>query len=378
MEWPDRQVVESSLKTVFHVLPYMAEGGTEKHVLTILRGLQDRYRFVLLAPRGKILDEFVKLNIVYKEFPELTFPYVKGLHRFKERLRTVNEMYGADILHVHAAHEFLIFSRAVLPRTPLIFHLSAHQGCVLSRHFNYALSARISKKKADLLIAVSEEEKRLIIKKGFPAERVEIVYNGYERSEGDDHTAIEEMKKRYGLTGSTVIGNLGRLHRTKRLDILVDAFCAVRERCAKQVKLLFIGDGPDRKRLQGLVRKKGLQDDVVFAGFVRRGDRILKIFDVFVLPTSFEGCSNVLAEAMAKGLPIIATDIPSVRWMFTDGEDGLLFRKNSVEDLSKKLGLLVGDGAFRKRIGMRVLDTFGKRFEARIMNEKIDLIYQRM
>lgn len=370
--------MESSLKTVVHVLPYMAEGGTEKHVLTILRGLQDRYRCVLLAPRGKILNEFLKLNIIYQEFPELAFPYVKELRRFKKSLHTVNATYGADILHVHAAHEFLIFSRGVLPHTPFIFHLSAHQGCVLSRNINYMLSARISRKKADLLIAVSEEERRLIIQKGFPADRVEIVYNGYEHSEGDDHAAIEEMKQRYGLTGSIVIGNLGRLHRTKRLDLLVEAFCAVRERYAQQVKLLFIGEGPDEERLQRLVRKKGLQDDVVFAGFVKRGDRILKIFDVFVLPTSYEGCSNVLVEAMAKGLPVITTDIPSVRWMFTDGEDSLLFEKNSADDLSEKLGLLVDDGVFRKRIGMRVLDTFEKRFEARIMNEKIDLIYQKM
>jgi glycosyltransferase involved in cell wall biosynthesis len=324
----------------------MAEGGTEKHVLTILRGLQDRYRCVLLAPRGKILNEFLKLNIIYQEFPELAFPYVKELRRFKKSLHTVNATYGADILHVHAAHEFLIFSRGVLPHTPFIFHLSAHQGCVLSRNINYMLSARISRKKADLLIAVSEEERRLIIQKGFPADRVEIVYNGYEHSEGDDHAAIEEMKQRYGLTGSIVIGNLG--------------------------------EGPDGERLQRLVRKKGLQDDVVFAGFVKRGDRILKIFDVFVLPTSYEGCSNVLVEAMAKGLPVITTDIPSVRWMFTDGEDSLLFEKNSADDLSEKLGLLVDDGVFRKRIGMRVLDTFEKRFEARIMNEKIDLIYQKM
>ncbi len=356
----------------------MAEGGTEKHVLTILRGLRDKYRFVLLAPRGKILNEFLKLNIVYEEFPELAFPYVRNLRGFKDRLRSVSEQYGADIVHVHAAHEFLVFSRAVLPHTPLIFHLSAHQGSLLSRNVNYMLSARISRKKADLLIAVSEEEKRIIVGKGFPADKVEIVYNGYEHSEGDDHHAIEEMRRKYGLTDSLVIGNLGRLHRTKRLDILVVAFRAVKKNRSQKLKLLFIGDGPAKDTLEKLVQKLDLKDDVVFAGFVKRGDRVLKIFDVFVLPTSYEGCSNVLVEAMAKGLPILATDIPSVRWMFTDGKDSLLFRKNSVRDLSKKLGFLINDGEIRENIGMRVLETFNERFEARIMNEKIDLIYQKM
>jgi len=370
--------VESSLKTVVHVLPYMAEGGTEKHVLTILRGLRDKYRFVLLAPGGKILNEFLKLNIVYKEFPELAFPYIRNLRCFKDRLRSVSAQYGADIVHVHAAHEFLVFSRGVLPHTPIIFHLSAHQGSFLSRNVNYMLSARISRKKADLLIAVSEEEKRIIVGKGFPADKVEIVYNGYEHSEGDDHHAIEEMRRRYGLTDSLVIGNLGRLHRTKRLDILVEAFRAVRKNFAQKLKLLFIGDGPGKDTLEKLVQKLDLQDDVVFAGFVKRGDRVLRIFDVFVLPTSYEGCSNVLVEAMAKGLPIVTTDIPSVSWMFTDGMDSLLFRKNSARDLSEKLAFLISDGERRETIGLRVLDTFKKRFEARIMNEKIDLIYQRM
>jgi glycosyltransferase involved in cell wall biosynthesis len=356
----------------------MAEGGTEKHVLTILRGLQDKYRFVLLAPTGKILNEFLKLNIIYKEFPELAFPYGNNLRCFKDSLRSVSAQYGADIVHVHAAHEFLVFSRAVLPHTPLIFHLSAHQRSLLSRNINYLLSARISRKKADLLIAVSEEEKRIIVGKRFPADKVEIVYNGYEHSEGDDHHAIEAMRRRYRLEDSLVIGNLGRLHRTKRLDILVEAFRAVRNNSAQKLKLLFIGDGPGRDTLEKLVYKLGLQDDVAFTGFVKRGDRVLNIFDVFVLPTSYEGCSNVLVEAMAKGLPIVATDIPSVRWMFTDGKDSLLFRKNSVKDLSDKLGFLINDGEIRENIGMRVLDTFKKRFEARIMNEKIDLIYQRM
>ena len=71
---------ENSMHTVVHILPYMAEGGTEKHVLTLLRGFQNTYNCVLLAPRGKILPEFLKLNIQYIDFPEIkgyqvTCPY---------------------------------------------------------------------------------------------------------------------------------------------------------------------------------------------------------------------------------------------------------------------------------------------------------------
>ncbi|KPJ87884.1 MAG: hypothetical protein AMS17_07200, partial [Spirochaetes bacterium DG_61] len=174
------------MHTVVHILPYMAEGGTEKHVLTLLRGFQNIYNCVLLAPRGKILPEFLKLNIQYIDFPEIKGYFPAKIRAFKEKLTAIHVTHGIDIVHVHAAHEFVSFSRKILPHTPIIFHLSAHQGSLISRMINYKLSASISRRKADLLIAVSEEEKRIIVGKGFPEERVRIVYNGYEYGQGDD------------------------------------------------------------------------------------------------------------------------------------------------------------------------------------------------
>ena len=366
---------ENSFHTVVHVLPYMAEGGTEKHVLTLLRGFQNSYNCVLLAPKGKILPEFLKLNIQYIEFPEIKGFFPAKIRAFKEKLAEVHRISGIDIVHVHAAHEFVSFSRKVLPQTPIIFHLSAHQGSFLSKMINYRLSASISKRKADLLIAVSEEEKRIIVSKGFPAERVRIVYNGYELMEGDDSERIEQIKAEHGLENSLVIGNLGRIHKTKRLDLLVRAFGEVRRR-VKNAKLLFIGDGPDRNRLERIVKGLHLNNDMVFLGFINRGDRVLRIFDIFVLPTSFEGCSNVLIEAMAKGLPIVATDIPSVSWMFENGVSALFFRKDNEKGLAEKILELINNRHLRTKIGENAQLCFQKYFTARRMIDGVDEIYK--
>jgi glycosyltransferase involved in cell wall biosynthesis len=135
-----------------------------------------------------------------------------------------------------------------------------------------------------------------------------------------------------------------------------------------------IGDGPDRGRLERLALRLGLE--ALFPGFVARGDRVLRIFDVFVLPTTFEGCSNVLAEAMAKGRPIVATDIPSVAWMFKDGENALLFRKNDVRDLAGALLRLIDDDVLRRRVGEGAYRNYLERFDARIMVEKVQGIYE--
>jgi len=175
----------------------MAKGGTEKHVLTLARGLKDKYNFILLSPRGEILEEFLNLRIIYKEFPEIK-GYAPGrIKNFKKALLKINDKYHIDIIHIHAAHEYLIFTKKVLPTTPAIFHLSAHQGSEISKWINYKLSAIISRKKANYVIAVSEEEKRIITEKGLTANKVRITYNGYEMNEGNDINEINHLKNKY-------------------------------------------------------------------------------------------------------------------------------------------------------------------------------------
>lgn len=369
------------MKTILHVLPYLAEGGTEKHVLTIMRRLHRAYNLVLLAPRGKVLEEFLKLNIHYVEFPVIRGNVAKKIAVYKRRLGQINRDLSVDIVHIHAAHELGIFTRRVLPHVPIIFHLSAYQGNRISRMVCYKLSAVVSRRNAEVLIAVSEQEKRKIVQNGFPSPRVRVVYNGYEEQEGDDFEVIGEMEKKYGLEGSLVIGNVGRLNRTKRLDLLISGFSLLKKKInsgSPSLKLLLVGEGPETARLRKLAEQKGLKKDVIFPGFVSRGDRVLKIFDIFVLPTTFEGCSNVLVEAMAKKLPIITTDIPSVKWMFQNGENALLFKKNRASDLCGKMHVLVRNENFRKKLGENIYKRYKQDFTAEKMVKKIDEIYQEL
>jgi glycosyltransferase involved in cell wall biosynthesis len=356
----------------------MAQGGTEKHVLTLMRGQRALHRVQLLAPPGPLQSEFIKLGTGCYEFPEIRGDVLGKIRIFQRRLRKIDERGRIDIVHVHAAHELVKFARSVLPETPIIFHLSAHQGTALSRRFNYWLSARISRKHADRLIAVSEEEERKVAAAGFPPERVRVIYNGYEPSEKDDLDRIAALKARHGLEESLVVGNVGRLHKTKRLDLLIDAFAGARGRFGQPVKLLFIGDGPDRQRLEKHAERSGFGSDVRFAGFIPRGDRVLRALDVFVLPTSYEGCSNVLVEAMSKGLPIITTDIPSVRWMFEHGKNALLFRAGDAGDLRSKLVQVVQNPDVREELGRQAGLNFSDRFTARMMIEKTEALYQEL
>lgn len=366
-----------SVKTVCHVLPYLAEGGTEKTAYNIIRGLKNKYRMLLLAPPGRALTDFLKLEIVYAEFPRLSGNIFSKIALYKQKLKELHLSYGIDLLHVHAAHEFLSFSRNVLSDTPIIFHLHSHQGSDISKIINYKLSATIARKKSQTLIAVSDEERRIVVDKGFPESRVKVIYNGFEQEEQDDWEKIAEMKRAYGLEGSTIVGNLGRLNRTKRLDLLIEAVGMLKGRVSVPIKLLIVGEGPQRAKLERIAREK-LSGDAVFTGYINRGDRILKIFDLFVLPTSYEGCSNVLIEAMSKALPIVTTDIPSVRWMFEDGKDALLCKKNSVSDLAGKLQALVDNEQLQETLRRNAYRRFKGSFTLEVMLEKIEALYRNL
>jgi len=362
------------MQTIVHVLPYMAHGGTEKHVLTLLRRLRKDYDLILMAPRGEILDEFLRLDITYVEFK--TPGLGRAGARFGKRLKEIHEDRGVDAVHVHAAHEYVSFSKRALPHVPVLFHLSAHQGSVVSRFLNYRLSASIARRKAAGLIAVSEEEARIIVSHGYPEDKVSVIYNGYEADEGTDDAAVDKLKKEYGLEGCVVVGNLGRLNKTKRLDLLIEAFAAIKGEAPLPLKLLIAGEGPEKENLRLLAQKRGIGKDAAFPGFIRRGDRILGLFDVFVLPTTHEGCSNVLVEAMAKGLPILTTNIPSVSWMFEDEKSGLLFNKNDLAGLKEKLVLLVEDPSRRAELGRGASARFAEAFTAEKMARSVDSLYR--
>ena len=364
-------------RTVVHVLPYMAKGGTEKHVLTLCRRQRHNYHVVLLAPQGEILPEFLDLQIEYVDFPVLAGNVFRKIQIYKEKLKGIDRKHNIDVVHVHAAHEFVRFSRKVLKETPIVFHLSAHQGSRLSKAFNYWQSARITKKHANLLIAVSGEEKRIVTGKGFPEDRVRVVYNGYELSEGSDDEKIAKLREAYGLEDHLVIGNLGRLHKTKRLDILIKAFAMLAEEHS-DLKLLLIGEGPHRQKLEKLAESEGVAEHVLFTGFIPRGDRVLKVFDIFVLPTTFEGCSNVLVEVMAKRLPVITTDIPSVAWMFEDRVSGMLVPLNSVGGLYDRLKQLVVNEKMRRELGSGAYRRYEAEFTADGMVGKIDSVYREL
>jgi glycosyltransferase involved in cell wall biosynthesis len=215
-----------------------------------------------------------------------------------------------------------------------------------ARKRGYRLPVRILKavqlqvaSRARRVIVPSRYLKSILSKWGVPAERIAVVYNAFEAPEMPSESS-EAIRKKEFIEGKLIV-SVGRLVPWKGFDTLI-RLTARMQREFPDVGLLIIGDGPDRARLERIVKEERLERAVRFAGKLPQQEmlRRLKAADVFVLNTSYEGFSHQLLEVMALGIPIITTSVGGNPELITDGVNGILVPYDDKEGLRDALSRL--------------------------------------
>ncbi|WP_017327477.1 glycosyltransferase [Synechococcus sp. PCC 7336] len=145
---------------------------------------------------------------------------------------------------------------------------------------------------------------------------------------------------------------VGRLDAAKGLPVLFDSLAALKER-HPDLLLTVVGDGGDRPQLEARVRQLGIREQVRFVGYKSRLEvrQCLQESDLLVLPSFAEGVPVVLMEAMAAGLPVVATRIAGISELVDDGESGYLVPPGDALALGNRISTLLGDDRLRSRLG---------------------------
>ena len=167
------------------------------------------------------------------------------------------------------------------------------------------------------------------------------------------------------------LGSLGRLDRQKGYDVLLHALAALPD-----TALVLVGDGPERRSLETLASSLGVDDRVLFAGWQAKPRRHLTTFDVFVLPSRFEGFPLAIVEAMLARLPVVATVVGSVSEAVREGETGVLVPPDDPSALSSALRGLLGDPSAGRRLGERGRSLALERFTAAAMARSFEALYE--
>jgi glycosyltransferase involved in cell wall biosynthesis len=213
---------------------------------------------------------------------------------------------------------------------------------------------------------------------GMPIEKISVQHNAIRRQPPVSSDAIETLRKRLGIGKSErVVLSVGRLSREKAHQDLIEACKSLRETKPEVAfKLIIVGDGPERSRLEAAVESKESKASVIFTGQVNDVHSFYAIADVFVLPSHSEGSPNVLLEAMAANLPIVATAVGGVPEMLADHESALLVPPNDPPSLATAISSLLGDKVLVQRLVTNAGALVDTRFDPETYARSLIKIYR--
>jgi len=236
---------------------------------------------------------------------------------------------------------------------------------------------RFASLKLDCAIAVSEAVRReLIDDVGIPARKVVLIHNGIDLTPVPlgDLTARRETLRL--SSEEIVLVAVGRLAEIKNYNMLLEAFArAVKE--LPVLRLVMVGDGPERAKLEATAMHLGLSDRVHFLGARDDVREWLALSHVFVLPSLYEGISIALLEAMAAGLPAVATQVGGNPEVVTDQQNGILVESGDVEGFARALVVLARDEALRERMGRAARKRIEMKFDLNRSVRQYEEIYLR-
>jgi glycosyltransferase involved in cell wall biosynthesis len=304
-------------------------GGPEKTIL-VGASLADPTRYAVTV--CYIRDQRDTVFGIDRRAAELPIDYVEITERHSfdfsiwAKLRRLVRARAIDIVHSHDYKTNLYaWLLSKFERVVPLATLHGYTGDSGRERLYYAVDKRIVKR-FPILIAVSEELRRELIRTGSRPDRVTRVLNGIDDlAFRRDDTRRASARAALGLVSTDiVIGAVGRLERQKRYDVLLHAFGELcREDSANSLRLVVAGDGSLRESLQDECRRLGL-DTVRLVGHQTDVVLLHHAFDVFVQSSDYEGTPNSVLEAMALETPIVATDVGGTSELVIDERHGLL------------------------------------------------------
>jgi len=260
----------------------------------------------------------------------LTVDVIRERFRFDTRaltqLREIVERRQPDIIQTHMIKShFLIKLAGLGKKYPWMAYHHGYTTTDLKMQFYNQLN-RWSLPSADLVIAVCGEFAKQLAASGVQKDRIRVSHNSVSAPRMISSDEQQALRERLGVAGDEkVMLAVGRLSHEKGHADLIESIALLRTAEPDlKFKLLIVGDGPEQANLSHTVSERNLESHVVFVGHVADVAPFYAIADVLALPSHSEGSPNVLLEAMAAGLPIVATSVGGVPEIATNEEDALL------------------------------------------------------
>jgi len=376
--WHSANIMSNSNEpklNVMFVVPCFGFGGLERVVLDLVRGV-DRSRFnptlcSLLNPHPEMIEVMRTLDVA-------TYVLHKG--------RGVNyflpfrlaSLFARERVHLVNAHDIGATLYAVAAaRLALVQHVvHTDHSQILTKHRFAPVYRGVLRHGISHAVAVSEHLRRYLIDTfDLPAALVTTVPNGIDVARFTAPLDRSVLRRELGIReGDLVIGSVGRLMEQKGMAYLLKAFARLARR-GGDMKLVIVGDGELRHDLERLAQDLQVADRVVFTGIRRDIPDFMRLFDVFALPSLWEGQPLTVVEAMAAGKPIVATDVGGNVEILNHGEFGVLVPSGDANALAEAIGALLSDAARARELGRKAASHAARELTSASMVRKYEDVF---
>ena len=310
---------------ILHIINSSGLGGAETIIRDLIRVNKDQ---VFCLKKDKV-ERFSEVsNKIY-------FGTKSKFYKFNPlvllRLVKIIKQKNIQILHVHLANSlfYAILAKFIYTKLKIIYH--EHGEIFYNKYLNIFL--RITQKKVDIFIAVSEATKKALMEKAnIPQKKIVVLYNFVDLDRFNRKNIkinVEKEKAKLGIKKDEfVIGFVGRLAKVKGCEYLIKALPYL----DFKYKVIIAGDGSEREYLESLAENLNVKDRVIFLGYVSKPELIYPLFNVLVVPSLSESFGLSVIEAQAMGIPVIASDINGLREIISSKN---LFIKGKIRNISK-------------------------------------------
>ena len=227
-------------------------------------------------------------------------------------------------------------------------------------------------------IAVCKAAKKNQTDTGVPAKKITVVYNGVEALPAPTPEQKAAARKQFGLLEDDIVFSISaRLNPVKGHKYLVEAVSKLSDR--NHLKFLIAGNGPEEESLKQMVKEKGLQDCIIFTGFLSDVAPLLYATDV-LLNCSYgtEACSLAILEAYSLGIPCIATDYGGNPELVQTGLNGIVYPTNDSGALADAIKTVKENPALISRYGQGAKETYKKGFTVELMAKNTEKVYEEL
>jgi glycosyltransferase involved in cell wall biosynthesis len=352
-------------------------GGPEKTILNSPRFLTETYEMRLAYIRPENDPEYDmpqrarQMGVDLIDVPERGGFDPRTVRRLAKEIRA----FRPDILH---AHDYKTNVLAVLLGrwfdVPVMTTLHGY-GIAAGRLAAYYQLDRWSLRRMAHVVAVSEDLYQTLLDLRIPASRRSLIANGIDAEEFQRRRSVQEAKAALGMSGARLmIGAIGRLTAVKGFDLLIRAVDQLVNQ-GLDVELFIVGEGEERPRLQETIAQLGRSDRIHLLGHRSDVREIYEAMDVYALSSFGEGLPNVLLEAMALEVPIVATRVGGVARLVADEENGLLVEPGDRDGLTQALARLLQDPDLCDRLRQAGRETVETRYSFQARMEKVRALY---